>query len=334
MENVQSMNNKDKIFILETENSKAIFDKFKLISLIFTDNNKKITVLNNEYQEKNFLLDGSYLMFPWVGRITSDDYLKSLNDNLVEKYPFKDSNGFPLHGFLANHPRKVLNQTKNSITFNFEETNFTNILFKHFPEITEKYTLLENKLIIDLEFQNKTDKDLYFNFGYHPYFQFNLESINNLILTSSMINKKWNLHKKYLIPNLLENENFSVEKEDFYFENFLIEKSQFDNLYEIENEMKNNEENKIEYDLINLINKDNKIEIALSIKKPEYVKKEEFILMKFIQIYTPDERDRIAIEPLSGPSNAFNFPNLAYNINISPQQMKHSNFNIEFRKID
>lgn len=354
---ITDQNNKNETYTLKTSSSEATFSIFKLISLSFTtkNNNIKSTILNNTHEEKDFLLDGSYLMFPWVGRIQSNKFFENLNIKLTENFPFTESNGFALHGFLANQPRKVIEISKNSISFKISESNFTKILFNFFPEITEKYTLFENKLTLDLEFENKTEKEQFFNFGYHPYFQFDLGCINNLKIDSDFVSKKWFLDSKFLIPKIIANKNdeknqrigYLVEKENFKFEDYLIGKNEFDNLFEIEAKAedlihfikeKKEKENDFNFnlELIKLKNDERKMEIVLSTKIPESNELlENFVFTKFIQIYSPEERNRIAIEPMSGPSNSFNFPELiTYNVLIGAKQKKHSNFQISFKAHD
>lgn len=336
MENSSSKNKIDEnnIFILKTANSEAVLNKNKIISLSFKINDKKINIISNNHDKKSFLLDGSYIMFPWVGRIENDKYLKDLYPNFSLNYPFRESNNFPLHGFFANHPREVVSKTENSIIFKMEETNLTKILYKFYPEITEKYSLFENKILFSLEFINQSENLQYFNFGYHPYFHFDLENISRFHLDSSLINKKWELDKKLLIPiiDTKDKDGYSIKKSDFIFDKTIIQDNKFDNLYEIEDDLKLIKEKGNCIKLIKLINEDNKLEIELSTDVSDY-SDEEFIFLKFIQIYTPDERNRIAIEPMSGPSNSFNLPDLNYNIKIKPKEKKHSNFQIELKTI-
>ncbi len=325
----------DNIFILYTKNSEAIFNNSKLIGLSFTVNQIKHKIIDNVYADNNFLIDGSYLMFPWIGRIQSDEFLNKLNKELTFEYPFKDSNNNALHGFLANTSRQLVNKTDNSISFKFEETKFTKLLFDYFPEIIEKYTLSNNKLTLDIEFTNNSENFQYFNYGYHPYFQFDLENISNYKLQSTLIDKKWVLDEKLLVPIIIKKEdedNYTFKKQDYKFDGVIIDKNQFDNLFEIEKSEKEIFEHGNYLELIKLINEEKKVQIKLATNIREF-SREQFILLKYIQIYTPEERNRIAIEPMSGPSNSFNYPDLKYNVKIKPKEKLYSNFEIELKNL-
>ncbi len=351
--NKNKENNKEKndLIKLITKNSEAYFTNSKLSLLKFNNinnnntscNHKEIFILKNNDKE-NFLNDGSFLMFPWVGRINNNNYLKNFSQILAENFPFKDPNGFPLHGFLASLPRKIIKSSKNSVTFSFIESNIVNEIFKFFPKIIEKYTLFENKLILELEFENLSNtNNQFFNYGYHPYFQFdintndnnnnnetNINLINEFKLHSNLIEKEIKLQDKYFIPEF--NKENSFIKKDYSMQNLKIKDLKFDTLFEINS---NKKEDFKKEKLISLINEKNKNIISLDFdnKLNDFYTKENFIEIKFIQIFTPDDRNRIAIEPMTNPSNSLNFSKEnfeKYNIKIKPKQKLYSNFIIEF----
>lgn len=320
-------------FVISSEFAEAHFSNFKLTYLSFTQNGEKFIVINNNYQNNHFLADGSYLMFPWVGRINSENYLRNLDENLSWQFPFKESNNFPLHGLLVNQPRKIVEKTKDTIKFAFEENSTTKVIFRHFPKVLEKYTLSNSKISLELEFENSTEKILYFNFGYHPYLQLNQKSIAELKLSSKLINKICNLHSKFLIPEYDELKEVIINKADFSFEDKKIDNDYYDNLFEIENSFEKYDAN-MKIELISLIDNDLQKKIVISLQKSEDIATDQFIYLKFLQIYTPDERNRIALEPMSGPSNSLNFKDMKYNIAIQPSQKLYSNFAIELKDIE
>ena len=135
----------------------------------------------------------------------------------------------------------------------------------------------------------------------------------------------------------------------FYKENFhvlsslnIIELDRKILIYYIQNYLRFNEINSfIDLDINKTAEKyHNKTGLKFAIKLylvdnklNDFYTKENFIEIKFIQIFTPDDRNRIAIEPMTNPSNSLNFSKEnfeKYNIKIKPKQKLYSNFIIEF----
>lgn len=54
-----------------------------------------------------FLGSGSYLMYPWVNRLSKDSFTFDGRDYTIEPV-YRDNNGYSLHGFYASTPRKVI----------------------------------------------------------------------------------------------------------------------------------------------------------------------------------------------------------------------------------
>lgn len=114
-------------------------------------------------------------LFPIIGALKNNIY----NFNSEE---FQ----LPKHGFIRYNEDIVLeNKTTNSLTFLLKENTKT---LKQFPfkfEYRVIYTLIENKLTVTYQVNNKDDKTMYFSVGGHPAFKcpiFKNESYNDYFL--------------------------------------------------------------------------------------------------------------------------------------------------------
>jgi galactose mutarotase-like enzyme len=319
-------------------NSEATFMKAKLIKLIL----KGITIIdqndNHDNQEKEFLSSGSYLMYPWVGRIKHDekivDLIKTENSHLQTKqisvnFPFKDSskNNFPLHGFFANSDREILKHERDIVIFS-SVVSENNIIKNCFPDFVETFKILEDRLEVYSTFKNSSNNNCpqYFAYGYHPYISFPGKQINNLVISSN-INRKIKLGGN-LMPEVSGSESLILTdcnlsgklNEIFYDDLFYKEEDSiaqinpFISLYD--------EESKIKVTIEN-INLNTGSKFSDNENFPSRVN------LNYFQIYTPSNRDKIAIEPMSSISNAFNvdFPN--HLVKLNPNEEKRGEFHIK-----
>ncbi|KAM3129925.1 hypothetical protein pb186bvf_017927 [Paramecium bursaria] len=132
----------------------------KLKQLTMKD--RQIILDNNPH----YLGSGSYLLFPWVNRISESEFPPQ----------FTDGNDIPLHGLYASAERKIIQQQDNFI-------EIEPIKFHQNHKFTEKYEFEnENTLIITFRLDNPDE--LPFGVGFHPYFLFDnvdlVEIITNL----------------------------------------------------------------------------------------------------------------------------------------------------------
>ena len=151
----------------------------KLTKLVLTRLDGKSTVeVISPFEDCNeFTKCGSFIMYPWVGRLTSTENLFKYMGKEVKEFPKMDiSRGFPLHGFFLTADRKVVAKDNNTISFESIDTSY----FDLFPKFTEKYILKDSTLEIETTFENTTDKTQYFAYGYHPYLGIDSTSINDL----------------------------------------------------------------------------------------------------------------------------------------------------------
>ena len=295
-------------------NSVATFSRSKLIKLIL--NNTEI--ISEEESESNYLLSGSYLCFPWVGRLTNDDKLKELTKDSLPDYPFRDGNNLPLHGLYADAERIVLTSSDegNSISFIAE-------CFQQFPFFIEEYKINQYSLEIKTSFENRNSETIqYFAYGYHPYIGINRKNINKMSLNSNI---KFNVElTSQLVPDVCENLQVMRKMLGDHEDNHLrkkIDDKKIDDLFF------NPERSNIENPFVDLIDHEENLRVTVESDKSKSIR------LNYFQIYTPERRNCIAIEPLTSPSNAFNidFPNKL--IQLKPNESKEGLIKISLSKV-
>lgn len=301
---------------LKYENSKAIFLGPKLINLELThsESNKTYVIISslNSYEnikeDDSFTADGNFIMYPWVGRLDDTKNIESLTEN-GSCFTFRDSKGFPLHGLFAKEERIILDKTENYIKIGISNQS----LFEFFPKLTEEFILNKNNFIIKTTFENITDKVQYFCYGYHPYFQINNYSIDNFKIETNL-NKEIKLNEN-LVPMKDNEENLVFKLSNL--NDLKIDNIKFDNLYTLDQESLN------ENAYLTLIDENS---IKITIKSNN---KNNQIKLHYFQIYTPEDRKSIAIEPMSAPSNSFNINFPKYLLEIKPNEILYGEIAIE-----
>jgi aldose 1-epimerase len=255
----------------------------RLSNLVF-ENTQVLADFDTSTYENNY---ASSILFPFVNRIKDGKYTFNnskykLNCNEVDK-------NNALHGLVYN---KTFVCTKKTLTLNYASVTLQYKDYgKHqgFPfkfNIDLTYTLNKKGIIVSVNIANKDKKTFPFSLGWHPYFY----SKNLYNSTLSFISDK-----KYVF----DNQQIISGKTDLNIEMpFQLKAEILDNCYPL---------------------KTNEIDFST----PEYslnigsTSKENFL-----QLYTPEVRNVIAIEPMTGAADNFNNkiglqtlqPNETYNI--------------------
>lgn len=99
----------------------------------------------------------SPLLFPWVGKLTNGSYLLD-----GKKYEMKN------HGFARNYPHTVVDNTEESITFEFHDNEETYEIYPYHFTLRVTYELKDNKICITYYVMNLSDDTMYFGIGGHP----------------------------------------------------------------------------------------------------------------------------------------------------------------------
>ncbi|PJZ68604.1 aldose epimerase [Leptospira perolatii] len=225
---------------------------------------------------------GSFLMYPWVNRHSSETLVWNGKDVDLSN-AVRDSHGFPLHGLVHSLPRKVLSGENAGSSAEFRVI---------FPEIWEENPIsaiaiqeelrLEDSsqgtiLTVTTKFFNTRSESIRFAYGYHPTFQLlghredwriHLHMDKNIELDDKMLP---------LIPTVGNPiESFATG-----------ELQNLDHLFFGQDPR------------VILENRTEKYSISV-MSLPEEGK----IQLCYFQIYVPRDRNSAAIEPCSSPGNA------------------------------
>ncbi|PJZ44792.1 aldose 1-epimerase [Leptospira brenneri] len=242
---------------------------------------KPVSVVSGHRAPDPFFASGSFLMFPWVNRLEPNPWARE------PFYPsthwLTDGNGIPLHGLYHNLPRHLVKEEMSDhesyAEFEMEiPTNWKGSLLSKI-QVKECYHLFPSELKVIYRLKNESDTDFPFALGIHPYFRWNVdESIDDLFLFGSGFYKV--KLGDYLLPEKIQNDVIVLNSEETLVGKY------FDDLY------------------ASIDGKDSYIGIF------SMNKKEKLIIQggDFYQVYTPQDRRSIAIEPMTGTGNFLHFP--------------------------
>lgn len=264
------------------ENSKALIDLGLGGSL------QKLLINNQDIIAGSELLDykrtyTSSVLFPFTNRIKNGKYTFKEKQYTLDLNLKEENNA--LHGLIYNKAFKYIKEETNlnhaTITIGYEETEKAKgFPFKYSVFLT--YTLSTNVLELSVEVVNNDDFSFPFTIGWHPYF---LSSDLHKSSLSIQGNKKL-VFDKSMIPIKI--------KDIVIKEPIKIKDRFFDDCYILNNN-------------------------SVKFNTPDYcLQIESSSKENYLQIYTPDKKNIIAIEPQTGPSNSFN-NNIGLNI-LEPKE--------------
>lgn len=213
----------------------------------------------------------SSILFPFVNRIENGSYAFK-GKNFSFPINEKDRNN-ALHGLIFDKTFQCFDQeikeniAKVTLVYN-ENQPVAGFPFNY--SLALEYILSETALELNVEVSNKDQNEFPFNLGWHPYFE-----------TNDLFNSELKIHsnKKLLVnKNMIPNGEQHVDWNGF----IKIEDKTFDDCFVLNS---------------------NQVEL----KTPDYHFEFQFSHKEnYLQIYTPEDRKSIAIEPQTAPANSFN----------------------------
>jgi len=269
---IQDQNNRvDYIELVNFDNS-----SYAKIDLIFGGSLQELklfdkTIISNKhipFYKKAF---ASSLLFPFANRIDNGRY--HFNNKNYELDTNEVNRQNALHGLVYNKSFKLIDQNASetcaSITVSYEEIQpVSGFPYKY--GITLHYILTNNSLELIVDIANNDQNEFPFSLGWHPYFITSDLHHSFLNINSDekiLVNEK-------MIPNGTTQINWNGSKK--------IGDVSFDDCFILNT-------NKVEF------------------KTPEYHIDFSFSPHEnYLQLYTPDDRKSIAIEPQTAPANSFN----------------------------
>ncbi|WP_418508534.1 aldose 1-epimerase [Corallibacter sp.] len=209
----------------------------------------------------------SSLLFPFANRVEKAKY--TFNKTSYELETSAVDNVNAIHGLIYNKTFQVLDKNESSVKLVFNQTE----KHKGYPflyQILLAYTLKSNGLELQMDIKNLDSQSIPFSLGWHPYFSTSNLQESFLIMDTS----KRFLVNEIMIPNGQEDIQWSNT-------NAIGDKS-YDDCFEL-----------------------NTNQVIL--KTPDYqLKLTSQPKADYLQVYTPNDRNSIAIEPQTAPANSFN----------------------------
>lgn len=213
----------------------------------------------------------SAILFPFANRIQQGTYSFQHTNYTLE---LNENNKNALHGLIYNQNFKFVSQEVTgdsaSITLSYLETH-NSIGFPYSFEVFLTYKLTNSSLNLKVAIKNTSSKTFPFTLGWHPYF-YSSDLYRSFLRFKS---SKKIVFDKDMIPETLKTVLPEQKK-------FQIKDRKYDDCYLI--------------DSTNVIFETPKYTVKLSSSTEN----------NYIQLYTPDASNFIAIEPMTGPSNSFN----------------------------
>jgi len=219
-----------------------------------------------------FITNNSIIMFPFPGRIKNGNYIyKNKSFHLTQNEQNRDN---AIHGLVAH---KSFDFIKSEIDKDYANLSFLYSVKeadKGFPysfNFTVNYKIKSNQISITFDIENTSSNTFPFALGWHPYFK-----------TCNLSNSKLSFKTS---EETLCNENMipTGKKKIKEFNNFKIENSHFDTCYNLID------------NLINLNTEQYNAKLKIESKNQQYV-----------QLFTPNSRNCIAIEPMNCIPDVFN----------------------------
>lgn len=224
-------------------------------------------------EEKDFSYSKSYassILFPFASRVEDGKY--TYNERAYQ-LNCNELNKNALHGLIFNKKFNVVEKIEkkeySSITLLYEEKQ-KDLGFPFFFNVQLCYTLFEIKITLSVKIINKDKNSFPFTLGWHPYFY--CDNLQNSELNFKS-DKRIVFDKNLITKSITDSE---------LKENFKILDKKLDDCYILNT-------NKVEFKT-----RDYTLEISSN--------KEE----NYLQLYTPENYNLIAIEPMTGISNSFN----------------------------
>lgn len=234
------------------------------------------------YDEKEpFFSSGSYLMYPWVNRHADDRIRLGEEWISLSSIGTKDKNGYPSHGLVYSWKRRIVRKTNNSIEFELypEEVLSDSSLGKVIVrEIYSLWRILDEEVLtLKTSFLNLNSYPFRFCYGYHPYFRMKSDQCLLRSNLRKQIPLREDLTPAYPI--------YGTKTDRFTLESIPVLDSLFFG--------------KDAWVLLQVPDDSYQVRIQSNVSMRNDIR------LSYFQIYTNFTGDRIAIEPMSAPGNAF-----------------------------
>jgi aldose 1-epimerase len=271
---------------------------------VWIDENKGSSIRGLNFHNTEILCKeekyAGFLMAPFVNRIENGTY--TFNGKYYQ-LPINDqAKNNSIHGFLRDFKFEIVDLSSNFCTTTYTHNKDTTPYYPFDFKITITFKLSENRFSLKTNVENLSNYSIPFSLGWHPYFTLNCSSINQMELK---LNAKNRFHLNERMIPIKTFEKYSNFKTTTQIENTI-----FDDCFSLE---KKN---------VHLINKESGLSVNVRFCD-QY---------QYLQLYTPQNRNSIAIEPMTSIGNSFN--NRIGLKTIAPHNSFEANFEIVIDSIN
>ncbi len=269
--------------------------------------NKEILREDSLDQLKENPLFRGRMLFPFNDRIEKATYVYQGTPYTLKSNCEED--GSAIHGFLYNQSLKVTSTKSDSdqaileLFFSSSSNEFAGYPFS--IELTIKYILSHKGLRIEWDISNQSSQSIPMALGWHPYFKLG-DSIKEATLV--IPGNKYIEVDESLMPtgNKVPCQNSAFD----FRQGRQIGKQDLDIAFTAP------------------------AQGASQLKKNETIIElsQDPIYFKYVQVYVPDSKDSIAIEPITSPTDAFNRPHLGL-IEMEPHQKINTWAEVTLKKV-
>lgn len=247
------------------------------------ENGESISLINGYQEEKGFFFSGNFCMFPWVNRMWPNSFIKqkelqNLSSSLDSDLAL-DGNGFPLHGRIFGNQ---WNQTKQENQFFLD---YLDPIQNRKCRIEQSFDLGKSSLTTNIKIKNLEPEAWIYSLGYHPYFQLPFGNVDDWI-----IELHGAVHSVPLDRNCFPIREYLDDITSLPIPSLKViplNGIHLDHLYYFSEGLQ-----------ISLYHPEHKFALWI-----ESFPNNLFDNFSFCQIYTPDNRKSIAIEPMLTPGN-------------------------------
>ncbi len=242
---------------------------------------KWLEIISGYDEKEPFFCSGSYLMYPWVNRHADDRIRLGEEWISLSSMGTKDKNGYPSHGLVYSWKRRIVRKTNDLIEFELcpEEVLLGSSLGKVIVRETYSLRRILNEEVLTLEtsFLNLNSYPFRFCYGYHPYFRMKSDQC----LLRSNLRKQIPLQEDLTPVYPI----YGTKTDRFTLKSIPM----LDSLFFGEDA----------WVLLQVPDDSYQVRIQPNVSMGNDIR------LSYFQIYTDFARNRIAIEPMSAPGNAF-----------------------------